>query len=168
MAALGHIAVGVAAGRLATGTPGWKPALAFSALSLLPDLDVIAFRFGIPYAAPLGHRGATHSFAFAALVGLLAWVLFKHRRLALLAGLVVASHPLLDALTDGGLGVALLWPLEGARYFAPWRPLPVAPIGLGMLSPRGLFVVATEAIAFAPLWFYAWWPRRRSAPAVPE
>ena len=29
------------------------------ALSILPDLDVLAFRFGIPYAAPFGHRGAT-------------------------------------------------------------------------------------------------------------
>jgi membrane-bound metal-dependent hydrolase YbcI (DUF457 family) len=42
--------------------------LAFSALSLAPDLDVIAFRFGIPYSAPFGHRGAAHSI-LVALVG---------------------------------------------------------------------------------------------------
>lgn len=166
MAALGHIAVGVAAGRLATGGAGWRAAVAFSALSLVPDLDVIAFRFGVPYAAPFGHRGATHSFAFALLAGALVWLLVRERRAALLAALVVASHPLLDALTDGGLGVALLWPLDDARHFAPWRPLPVAPLGLGMLSPRGLFVVAVEAVFFAPLWLYAWWPRRRATPAV--
>ena len=36
----------------------------------LPDLDVVTFSFGIPYAADLGHRGFSHSLAFAALVGL--------------------------------------------------------------------------------------------------
>ena len=39
--------------------------LAFSALSLAPDLDVIAFRFGIPYSAPFGHRGAAQSILVA-------------------------------------------------------------------------------------------------------
>ena len=46
-----------------------------------------------------------------------------------MVALVVASHGLLDALTDGGLGAALLWPFSDERFFAPWRPLPVAPIG---------------------------------------
>ena len=41
-------------------------------------------------------------------------------------------------------------------------PLPVAPIGAGMLSPRGLYVVAVEFIAFLPFWAYALWPRRRA------
>ncbi len=39
--------------------------VAFSALSLAPDLDVIAFQFGIPYSAPFGHRGAAHSICAA-------------------------------------------------------------------------------------------------------
>jgi len=34
-------------------------------VSLLPDADVAAFGFGIPYEHPLGHRGFTHSIAFA-------------------------------------------------------------------------------------------------------
>src|SRR5437763_7259784 len=77
MASLGHVAVGMAAGRFWTGLqPENEPAsfklvarsmLAFSALSLAPDLDVVAFRLGIPYSAPFGHRGATHSIAFAML-----------------------------------------------------------------------------------------------------
>lgn len=33
--------------------------------SVLPDLDVLAFRFGIPYAAEFGHRGVSHSLALA-------------------------------------------------------------------------------------------------------
>jgi hypothetical protein len=34
--------------------------------AMLPDLDVIGFRFGIEYASDFGHRGFTHSLMFAA------------------------------------------------------------------------------------------------------
>ena len=60
------------------------------------------------------------------------------------------SHGLLDALTSGGLGVALLWPISDARFFAPWRPIPVARIGAAFLSSRGLRVALTELALFAP------------------
>src|SRR5262245_62425304 len=63
---------------------------------------------------------------------------------------VLASHGLLDTLTDGGLGAALFWPFDLTRYFAPWRPIPVSPIGLAFLSPYGLSVAATELALFAP------------------
>ncbi len=33
--------------------------------SVLPDIDVLAFHFGIPYASEFGHRGFTHSIFFA-------------------------------------------------------------------------------------------------------
>src|SRR5262249_25790342 len=147
---------------------------AFSALSLAPDLDVIAFRFGIPYSAPWGHRGAAHSIVIAlalATVAVLATRLQPRqvglgqtdKLLWLLCAGVAISHGLLDTLTDGGLGIALLWPFSNARYFAPFRPIPVAPIGQGMWSERGLRVVLTEALQFAPLLFWASWPRRRPA-----
>jgi hypothetical protein len=48
------------------------------------------------------------------------------------------------SLTDGGLGCALFWPFDLTRYFAPWRPIPVAPIGLAFLSPYGVRVAAAE------------------------
>src|SRR5207245_11432948 len=41
------------------------------AASILPDLDVLAFRLGVPYDSPLAHRGLSHSLLFAALVALL-------------------------------------------------------------------------------------------------
>jgi inner membrane protein len=164
MATLGHVAVGLTAARARAFT--WRTALAFSALSLLPDADVLGFRFGIPYASPFGHRGATHSLAFAALCGLIAWAAKKDQALAWLVGLTVASHPLLDALTDGGLGVALFWPLTNRRFFFPWQPLPVAPIGARLLGGHGLSVMALEAAVFLPLWTYALWPRRRTATPV--
>ena len=34
-------------------------------LSIFPDIDVVAFKFGIPYEHMFGHRGITHSIAFA-------------------------------------------------------------------------------------------------------
>ncbi|MBF5041780.1 metal-dependent hydrolase [Aggregicoccus sp. 17bor-14] len=171
MASIGHVAVGMALGRRYTGRArgGLVPLALLGALALLPDADVVAFRLGIPYAAPWGHRGASHSLALAALLGLLAALLVRLLRApgAARAGLftfvAVASHGLLDTLTDGGLGAALLWPASNARFFAPLRPLPVAPIGAGMLSARGLYVLLVETLLFLPFFLYALWPRRSRA-----
>ena len=41
------------------------------AVAVLPDIDVLAFRFGISYAAGIGHRGLSHSLVFAATLALL-------------------------------------------------------------------------------------------------
>ncbi len=151
MASIGHVVFGTAVARWHDGKFHWKSAVAFSAFSLLPDLDVIAFRFGVPYAAPFGHRGATHSIVFALLVAACGWLLTRSWRSTLAALVVVLSHPLLDMLTDGGLGVALFWPFTAERFFWPVQPLPVAPIGTGMLSWRGLYVVVVETVVFLPL-----------------
>lgn len=162
MASFAHVAVGVAAGRV-EGSPQslWRPMLALSAMSLAPDLDVWAFKLGVAYEHPWGHRGATHSLVFALLVALLAYALTRRVRTSMLVGFVVMTHPLLDALTDGGLGVALLWPFSSKRYFAPWQPIPVAPIGIGMLSKRGAYVMTVELLASLPFLAWALWPRKR-------
>lgn len=167
MASLGHIAVGMAASRFRKQTSSiqWWPAALWASLSMLPDADVIGLSFGVDYASPWGHRGATHSLAFAAIVGVTVGLLAGWRRrsvaaTAILAIAVVSSHSLLDTLTDGGLGCALLWPFDDTRYFAPWRPIPVSPIGLGYLSPYGFMVAVTELVVFAPLFLYALMPRR--------
>lgn len=165
MASIGHIALGLSAARfrgqrLALSMPFW------AALSLLPDVDVLGFSVGVRYADAWGHRGATHSLLFALGVGVLVGLaapLFGAGRLpsALLATAVVASHPLLDTLTTGGLGCALFWPFDLTRYFAPWRPIPVAPIGLRFFSSRGLAVATVEMVLFLPCFLYTFWPRRR-------
>ena len=171
MASLGHVAVGMAAARFYRGRrPGrWFTLLlsmvVWSGLSLLPDLDVIGFRFGIRYGDPWGHRGASHSLVFAFGLALVVFALAPLLRLhpartAAVAAIVLASHGLLDTLTDGGLGCALLWPFEERRYFAPWNPIPVAPIGRRFFTARGLSVALTELVLFAPLIAYALWPRR--------
>jgi len=55
------------------------------------------------------------------------------------------SHGILDALTNGGLGVAFFAPFDDSRYFFPWRPIRVSPISVsGFLSSRGLQVLRSE------------------------
>jgi inner membrane protein len=117
--------------------------------SMLPDADVIGFAFGVRYADMLGHRGLSHSFVFAAVVGAIVAALYGNgtpRRglLAVYFATVTASHALLDALTDGGLGVALFAPFINERYFLPWRPIEVSPIGPNFFSARGASVLASE------------------------
>jgi len=178
MASLGHVALGLAAARFADGrlvTARLGPSMvAWSLLSLLPDADVIGFAFGVRYGDPWGHRGATHALAIALAGGLVAFALARiwaQRRplaLGLLVAAVLASHGLLDTLTDGGRGVALAWPLSLERYFAPWRPIPVAPIGLGFLSKRGLYCAAIELAMFLPFWAWALYPRATSRSQAPH
>lgn len=121
---------------------------------MIPDLDVIGFRFGIHYGDFWGHRGFTHSLTFAALLATLvaaAIVRFQSdvSRVSLFfyLFLATASHDLLDAMTNGGLGVAFFSPFDNRRYFLPWRPILVSPIGVTrFFSHRGLAVLKTEII----------------------
>lgn len=64
--------------------------------------------------------------------------------------LVLASHGLLDMLTDGGMGIAVFWPWSDERHFFAWHPLPVAPIGFRILSPWGVRFMLTELLYFFP------------------
>lgn len=121
--------------------------------SVIPDLDVIGFRFGIRYGDFWGHRGFAHSLVFASLLALVIVVLgFRYgvtgmhaHALWLYFFLAAASHGLLDAMTDGGLGVALFAPFDNRRYFFPWTPIRVSPIGIGrFFGARGLAVLQSE------------------------
>jgi inner membrane protein len=155
------------------GTP--KRILAIGALcSILPDLDVIGLHFGVRYGDFWGHRGFTHSLVFAALLASAA-VLLAFRRsctgiswpaLWVYFFLATASHGLLDAMTDGGLGVALFSPFDNRRYFLPWTPIRVSPIGIArFFSARGRAVLQTELLwIWLPAVFFAicaWFLRRR-------
>jgi len=55
-----------------------------------------------------------------------------------------ASHPLLDAMTSGGLGVALAWPWSEHRFFAPWRPIRVSPFAPQVFIARGVATLLSE------------------------
>ncbi len=148
--------------------------LALGALaSVLPDADVVGLRLGIAYRDLLGHRGLTHSLAFAAALAALLLPLAgsapSRGRLWAYLALATASHGVLDAFTNGGVGVAFLAPLSNGRYFFPVRPIEVSPIGVSaFFSEWGWRVMASEllwiwlpaglAAALALLW------RRRRRP----
>lgn len=119
---------------------------------VLPDADVIAFIFRVPYTSMFGHRGITHSFLFALFVGSLAAALcfasvnISRWKLIVYFTIITSSHTLLDMLTNGGLGVALFAPFSNERFFFPWRPIDVSPIGAGFFSGRGLAVIGSEVL----------------------
>jgi inner membrane protein len=148
-----HALVGAGLGTLFTSRR--MPAVFWimtAALAMAPDLDVLAFRVGIAYEAPLGHRGFSHSLLFAGLAAFTATLLIQHRyagRLTDLYGfffLVTASHGLLDAFTNGGMGVGFFIPFDDTRYFFPWRPIRVSPIGLSFFSEAGAATFLSEVI----------------------
>jgi len=185
VASIGHVAVGLAAARACDDgrAPRWPAMFAWLALSLLPDIDVVGFLRGVPYGAPWGHRGATHSLTLALAGGIATGLAARGLgvrvlgardsglgarsplQIGVLAALVLASHGLLDTLTDGGLGAALFWPFSLTRHFAPWRPIPVAPIGLDFFTLDGATVALSELALFLPLWLFACRVRVRT-PAV--
>ena len=104
--------------------------LAGAAGAMLPDVDVLGFALHVPYGSTFGHRGFTHSIVFALLAGAMAALLLRRdRRTFAFVVLCTLSHPLLDALTNGGRGVAFFSPFSNHRYFFPWRPIEVSPIG---------------------------------------
>jgi inner membrane protein len=171
-------ALGIGACFYRPGTPRrvWVVGMA---CSVIPDLDVIGFRFGIRYGNFWGHRGFTHSLLFAALLASAVMLAgFRHvsPRLDRLPMwiyffLATASHGFLDAMTDGGLGVAFFAPFDNHRYFLPWRPIHVSPIGFGrFFSERGVAVLRSE---LAWIWLPAgllalsiWVMRWRAAPST--
>ena len=118
--------------------------------SILPDLDAIGFRLGVPYASPFGHRGFTHSIAFAALCAVLIAPFARVLGATALTTFAflfasMASHGILDAFTDAGMGVALAWPFSDHRFFFSFRPIEASPIGWQrFLSPRGLEILRSE------------------------
>jgi inner membrane protein len=146
-------------------TPRDRKLVALAAVcSIVPDADALAFRFGIPYEHMFGHRGFTHSIAFAACLAAIAtWAVARRvadvpvRRLAAALFLAIVSHGILDALTNGGLGVAFFAPFSGERYFLPWRPILVSPISIRrFFTDRGWSILASELevvwIPAAALW----------------
>lgn len=146
----------VAASLGQAGKPDWQEDWRFWYIavlcSILPDVDVLGFRLGIHYGDLWGHRGMTHSLLFAAVVAVVMSLRFQvpardRWKMILLLFAITASHGLLDAMTNGGLGVAFFSPFDRTRYFLPWTPIQVSPIGAGgFFSGRGLEVIWSEII----------------------
>jgi inner membrane protein len=132
----------------------WFPLLtAFAAV--LPDLDVVMHAW-VKYSHPFGHRGAFHSLGFYLVMALCCsaapWFRSNRAAAALALFSAMLSHSLLDMLTNGGLGIAILWPITGKRWFFPWRPIPVSPLSIGaFFSWWGVRVLYVELQFALPL-----------------
>ena len=124
-----------------------------------PDLDVGLHSYGVHYEDLWGHRGMTHSLLFALIVAIIivSWLFRKpdeapwpSRRwwlLTLFFVAVTASHGIIDAFTNGGLGIAFFAPFDDTRYFFPWQPIEVAPLGLTLMFTReGWTVIRSELL----------------------
>jgi len=89
--------------------------------SVLPDLDVLTFNFGIPYSHPFGHRGFTHSIVFAIIWAVLLMFFFGKQNRVLWFVVIFFStvfHGILDAMTTGGKGIGFFIPFNNERFFS--------------------------------------------------
>ncbi len=87
----------------------WKPALVFTVVGMLPDIDLL---FG-------AHSGPTHGVGAALIVAGAALGLTRSWRWAGAVGAAYASHILLDWLgtdTKAPIGIMALWPLTRDYY----------------------------------------------------
>lgn len=119
-------------------------------LPVVPDLDSLS---SADYGTPLGHRGFTHSLIFALWLGALAASLtfrylgVRFGPLALFFFAVIASHPLLDAMTRGGESIPFFWPIAGRQ--GNWGPIPLSDFAFGLPDPT-----ASRAMRFEMLWIW--------------
>lgn len=156
--AITHALVGGALAHAAPAGPSrWRVVAALMAVSVIPDLDVVAFKLGIPYAHMFGHRGFSHSLVFALLLSLMT-CLVLFRGVARFSSIkwwgffsitfaAVSSHGLLDAATDAGLGVGLFIPFSQERIFYEYRPIRTASVNpLAFFSSRSLAILWSEAV----------------------
>ncbi|MGR8979202.1 MAG: metal-dependent hydrolase [Gammaproteobacteria bacterium] len=152
--AFSHIIVAAAIGKCVRQKqpPRWYWALG-AFLSIAPDLDVIGFRFGVRYGDLIGHRGLTHSLFFAVCLSGAISLAFPVQnnisrfRLFVFLFLATASHGALDAMTNGGLGVAFFSPFSNERYFFPFHPVEVSPLGVrDFFTAKGIEIIQSEAL----------------------
>jgi inner membrane protein len=172
---ISHAVVGVTVGA-ALAPPQAPPRywLLAAACACLPDADAAMFAVGVPYEHILGHRGIMHSLPFAAALSLVVvaaafrasrWNGLR-ARLLLVFFLAAASHGVLDAMTDGGRGIAFFAPFSGARFFLPLRPILTSPISpRQFISWYGVAVLRNEAmwiwLPCAVVAAWVWQSRRR-------
>jgi inner membrane protein len=175
--AFSHAVFGAGLG--AAGSPRGRMPVRYwvtvAVIAAAPDLDVVVYPLGLNAPHILGHRGITHALPFAAVfAALVVRLVFRGAewrslwgRLWLVFFASMASHAILDGLTNGGQGIAFFAPFSDARWHFPWTPIRVSPIGVtAFFSLEGLRVLRNElvwvwlpsAIAAA----IAWYVRSRS------
>ena len=146
---LSHPAVPLAIGYgLRSGAISGRLLLAGVAASIVPDLDVYISH----YWSAIAHRGITHTPVAAVLGALCAALIAPALRTTRIKAFLfvfacLLSHPLLDMCTNGGSGIPLWWPVNDERYFFPWTPIEVSPLGIRrFFSERGMEVLSSEVV----------------------
>lgn len=117
--------------------------LAGMAASVIPDLDVIGFQFGVHYGTQFGHRGATHSIAFALALGAVAlwWPFTGERFFAPWRPIEVSPLSAARFLSHRGLEVL------GSELVWVWLPAALFAALLLALRGGGAAVPSTERIS---------------------
>jgi hypothetical protein len=127
-------------------------------IGVLPDFD-----FALNYIARREegwHHGFTHSFLFAAIVGVMTALVLAKRspRMMLVFSLAIASHPLLDYFFTESRGVELFWPFADQRYLfgtsgSLYQGLRSGARGRRLGSPilKRLVALAIEAMVVGPV-----------------
>ena len=144
----GHAVVGYTITKL-SNRGNLKLLLFFAIISaILPDIDVLTFKIGIPYEHPFGHRGFTHSMWFSVLWALLLMLFFGDKQKGLWFAVIffaTLSHGVLDAMTSGGKGIGFFIPISNERFFFSYRPIQVSPLGIEeFFSNWGIQVILSE------------------------
>jgi inner membrane protein len=151
-----HSVLSIFWGKFYSRINSWKFWALSIICSVIPDADVLAFNLGIPYGNMFGHRGFSHSLLFAFILALLVvYIAFRNieRYSKLWWSLVfyffslTATHSILDALTNGGLGVGFFIPFDSTRYFFAYTPIKVASLGYSrFFSASGMQVLLSEIL----------------------
>jgi inner membrane protein len=124
MDSITQIVLGAAVGEAVAGKHiGNKAALWGAFAGTIPDLDVLFMGFFNPLDATLFHRGFSHSFLFACIIGpILGMILHKISKVKmdlkswiLLFFLGIVTHPILDMFTT--YGTEFLWPFPNRIAF---------------------------------------------------
>ena len=146
---LSHPAVPLAIGLgLGSGVISRRLMVAGVAAAIVPDLDVYLEHL----TSAIGHRGVTHSLLFAIACGAFAALfarVLETKPLTAFAFIAAAtaSHPVLDAFTNGGAAIPFFWPFDDERYFMPVQPIEVSPLGIRrFFSERGVDVLLSELV----------------------
>jgi len=167
-----HAIAGAAVGAFHKVPSDGRRVITLAALcAVAPDLDLIGWPLGISPFAPLGHRGLSHSIAFAVVLGGIAAMALlpdvaRRGKAAAAATLILATatHSVLDAMTTyAPTGPAFWAPFSNHRYRFPWMPL----TGAGGLKTdfgqEALYVCLPALVLILSM---EWWRRRHSNPAA--
>lgn len=163
MPTIGHLAVGLAAGRyIARNDEEVPKAMGLGmALATLPDWDLLSNFVTGTHDTMAGHRGAVHSLLAAAVIGVSVglWLgprLWGRSRTAAWAVATIASHGVLDVFNVGSK-VALLWPWNDRFITVPWQFIPGVLSTADLLTSQVVPVLLAEAVIFSPFVLYAFW-----------